>query len=375
MMLYISIIVTVLTLLISCDHHNSPCIPVIDYYLVITDTIGVDVGNAECLIGLPAQTLFTPEGNVAILDMIKNQISFFTTEGDFISSVGGEGEGPGEFIRVNSFSFYPDGGFLVSDANCLSWFDYHHDIVDKLLFYGPNPFVLAVLLDSTIIGYESRSLFTDNGPVVEMTYGHYSKHGELVSEFTRTSILLSPPDADGSVHSSAENTVYSCASDDGSFFISRGSTTEFLISCYLLDGTNFLNICDDDFERIKKTDDEIEYEIEKFRSIWSTLSGNSELPIEYHPDPYKDAIVNLFVDHQQRLWVQLGYYSDLIFRVYDMNGEILFHVKFEFPGNVTSFNTWETIGDEHGFLSFDSQPEYESKVYVLKLIEADHGIE
>lgn len=350
-------------------------IPVIDYYLVITDTIGVEVGNIDCMIGLPTQALFTPEGNVAILDMIKQQITFFSPEGYFISTVGREGEGPGEFIRANCFCFYPDGGFLVSDASSMNWFDNQHDIVDKSIITGPVPLVLAVLPDSTFVGYESRPLFTDDGPSIVMIYGHFSKYGELISEISRNSILMSPPDADGSVHSSAENRVYSCASRDGRLFIARGSTTEFLISCYLLDGTNFLNICDDDFERIKKSDEEIDNEIEKFRSIWATLSGDSELPIEYHPDPYKEAIVDLFIDHQQRLWVHLGYYNDLIYRVYDMNGEILFHVKFEYPGDVTSFNTWETIGDEHGFLIYDTQPEYESKVYILELIEAYYDIE
>ncbi|MCK5063695.1 MAG: hypothetical protein KAQ97_00360, partial [Candidatus Fermentibacteraceae bacterium] len=103
------------------------------------------------------------------------------------------------------------------------------------------------------------------------------------------------------------------------------------------------------------------------------LNGKSpdDLPIPVKPDPYKLTACGLFTDGEERLWVRLGSYPGIIFRVYDMSGEILFHVMFEYDGDPIDLNSWEITGDEHGFLGHNTSHEYFARIYMLTLVEAE----
>ena len=101
------------------------------------------------------------------------------------------------------------------------------------------------------------------------------------------------------------------------------------------------------------------------------MNGGSPIQLYLELDPYKRIILDMFIDGEERLWVRLGSFPGIIFRVFDMNCEILFHAAVEYNGNPVDLNSWEITGDEHGFLGHDtSQDEYQ-RIYMLTLTETE----
>jgi len=95
----------------------------------------------------------------------------------------------------------------------------------------------------------------------------------------------------------------------------------------------------------------------------------NEIPVKL--DPYRRIINDMFTDGEERLWVRLGSYPGIVFRVFDFSGNILFHAEVEYNGHPADLNTWEITGDEHGFLGYNRSPEENQRMYMLTLIEAD----
>ncbi len=83
---------------------------------VIQTVIGDGGTEAHDLFVVRDATRF-PDGRIAVLDGGSHQLRFFTSEGDYINSVGREGDGPGEFNAPTGVRVLPDGSFLVNDAN------------------------------------------------------------------------------------------------------------------------------------------------------------------------------------------------------------------------------------------------------------------
>ncbi len=77
--------------------------------------VGEMMGDSNYVFGEIASALPTPGGGVAVLDLYSCKISFFDSTGLFIRSIGGKGEGPGEFLLPLDFVILEDGRIAVSD--------------------------------------------------------------------------------------------------------------------------------------------------------------------------------------------------------------------------------------------------------------------
>ena len=168
-----------------------------------------------------------------------------------------------------------------------------------------------------------------------------------------------------------ESDIICCATRDGRVFYSQSSIDDFVIHGCEPDGTPFLHIVDENFHRVRKSEDELQAEMDVWNSLIRLARGDSSTGTPVKLDPYKRTILGMFIDGEERLWVRLGCYPGIVFRVYDMNGEILFHAEVEYEGNPADLNSWEITGDEHGFLGHNTSHEYSQRVYMLTLVEAE----
>ncbi|MEN8208437.1 MAG: 6-bladed beta-propeller [Candidatus Fermentibacteria bacterium] len=84
--------------------------------LVITDSIGVLMGDSCYMIGTIAKAEALPDGKVILLDGTRGTVSLFDSNGDFVFSFGGRGEAPGEFNMPNQMTVLGDGRIIVLDA-------------------------------------------------------------------------------------------------------------------------------------------------------------------------------------------------------------------------------------------------------------------
>jgi hypothetical protein len=337
---------------------------------VITDSIGIESGDSNYVLVWPQEVAHTPSGDIAVLDFQRCDLSLFTAEGEFIRTVGSEGEGPGRFITPLSMCFYADGSFLVECQNGVSRFDSECGFIERMDWPRGSPRLLNGLDDGSFVGWMLDIDRDEEQVLCSITLGRWSGPVEPDVTYHVLDWEMPMPRSDGSVELAdyRRTGIIACASRrTGRVFCSIQDVDIFEIQGCEPDGTPFLHIADPDFSAVPKTDEELEAELARRTSDSRRLTGLSR---EIRPDPCRMAIRSMFVDGEERLWVRLGYYREIVFRVYDMGGEVLFHAILDYPGDVLDLWNWVMEVDEGGFLAYVENPEEYPRVYMMELVEA-----
>lgn len=104
-----------------------------------------------------ATTFFTvaPNGRIAILDAGNKRVLLFTEEGEFVTSTGSEGQGPGEFVSPSEITSDTKGNFYVFDAQALK----------VNIFDNDGAFVKTLRMPRGIVGLAQPSILS-NGNIV-----------------------------------------------------------------------------------------------------------------------------------------------------------------------------------------------------------------
>ena len=359
-------------ILTGCGHDETPLeLPLIEYKLVITDSIGVELGDENYMFAWPVNPTYSPDGNILIADRLKHTVFVYTSDGEFIRTIGREGEGPGEFRMPSGLEFYSDGRLLIGDADGITLYDNSYEYKGQLTWSGfDKPWLQTAVDSGGFIGITLTMMPGENGIRSVQTLGRWDSDGEPSVEYSIVENEFNP--GNGIDHAeSRDSEMIFCATRAGQVFYALSSIDDFVIHGCEPDGTQFLHIVDENFHRVRKSEDELQTEIDTINSWASLVSGGSRRNLEIKPDPYRRTITGMFTDGEERLWVRLGCYPGIIFRVYDFSGEVLFHAEVEYEGNPADLNSWEITGDEHGFLANNSSHEYFQRVYMLKLIEAE----
>lgn len=79
-------------------------------------TIGeMDSDNDELIFYMPADVSFDSQGNIYVLDSGNHRIQKFSPDGNYLATIGQQGQGPGEFQYPQSLAVDPDGNLYISD--------------------------------------------------------------------------------------------------------------------------------------------------------------------------------------------------------------------------------------------------------------------
>jgi hypothetical protein len=85
--------------------------------------IGTLYGKEEEMFGRIEDVVIDSFNRVYILDVSRQQIRVFNENGDYISTIGGRGEGPGEFQFASSMAIYGDELLIVNNGYRLEVYD------------------------------------------------------------------------------------------------------------------------------------------------------------------------------------------------------------------------------------------------------------
>ena len=109
--------------------------------IAVTDTIGVEMGDSSYVFGMLMEVAHGADGNIIALDMNRACLSVYSPDGEFISSIGSPGPGPGEFLIPIGFAVMADGGIAVSDAVArnISFFDAEGVFREVMDGFFPTP--------------------------------------------------------------------------------------------------------------------------------------------------------------------------------------------------------------------------------------------
>ncbi len=341
-------------------------LPDADVYLTITDSIGVELGDSNYVFGTITGVNLTPEGNIAVLDLQKSSISIFSPEGEFIKKIGRHGSGPGEFLSPAGMAFFPDGGLVVTEAmgGKLIYFNSDLEYESDLIGIYPSPPVgLSGLEGGAIIGMKPDFLQNEEGMFMGFTVGRWEK-GQIEPTAVYHS-SMSPFDP-SDVSSMQDDVAIFTAAPGGIVFTASLSTEEYEFTTWSPEGEELFTVTDEDFERVRKTQEEIDLEIE----ITNNLMIQQGMPPEmanWEPDPYRTAIGGFGVDGQERLWVRKGTEEAVYFDVYSVDGlDLLFTAALDIGEIATD---WIVSIEGDKFIAFDADPELYPRLFIGDLPE------
>lgn len=368
----------ILLLLASCNQSNQSSedaeaisgeiFPSVDLWLTITDSIGVEFGDSNLVFGIPNAAFMMAGNRIAVMDVLKAKISLFDINGNFLNTIGRQGNGPGEFLQPSWFSVTPSGGFVVSDmmARKLVSFDSNFVYTGSIGSFFPSPPDRTIFLnDSVFVGikpdYEMNDQEMRAGFVVAM-WNLNTIEPELI--YYRDLAHFDPANP---FNSEAGYPIFTM-SLDGIVYTSVQSIDEYTIHGWDIDGSLLFTITEP-YTRMPKTPEVINQEREITHSIMRRAGMPDSMLNSIEPDPFYYAIISLGIGPNGNLWVALGYYDHPVFRVYTThNGEYLFTAALEYPESKRNLSV--TI-NKWGFIALNPMSDSWPRVYILNLREDD----
>jgi hypothetical protein len=338
-------------------------LPEADVYLTVADSIGVEIGDSNYVFGALAGCAITPGGDVAVLDMQKMRVSVFSAEGEFITSVGRQGSGPGEFLMPAGFAFLPQGDLIVSDAmgGKLVRFDSAYAYVgDVAGFFPAPPATLAGVGPDAVVGMKPEFTQNEEGMFMGFTVARWDwgQAEPSIVYYTKTD-PFDPAD----LSSLGSSLVFFGAAEGTPVFTTAMSSEEYRFTAWSPEGVELYTVTDDNYERVRKTQEEIDLETEMVNARMIQQGMPPEMA-NWEPEPFRLAIAGISPDGMGRLWVTRGTTMTPTFDVYDMEGNLLFTAALD-VGERSS--TWAVVIGGDRFLAFDANPEDYPRLYIGNL--------
>ncbi len=344
-------------------HEDQPTgipMPEIDYWLEITDSIGVEMGDSNLVFGQIVGAQFLPDGNVAIADMMKSKINVFSQQGSFLATVGREGSGPGEYLMLSTFAITEDGGFIVPDAmgGKLNFYDQEYNFIDAMTGFFPTPPIMISSVDEGFVGLKPVFEQTEDEINIGMGLYLWTDSSDHDIEYTMNMV---PFDMDD-LTSSVKTMVFFDTDLNGHIFTAPYSTEEYVITSLSMDGEEVWQIIED-HPRVKKSDAEMEEERELLRSGMAATGTPAEMADHFQIEEYKVFVGGLSVDNKNRLWALSTLYDTPVFRVYDCaTGDYLFTAALR--TDETHENVTVNV-NRYGITGFEANSQSWPRVYII----------
>ncbi|NNF27935.1 MAG: hypothetical protein HKN73_11990 [Gemmatimonadetes bacterium] len=135
--------------------------------------LGSLVGSAGDVFGRIEDVLVLRGGGLAVLDGLSAEVRFFDAQGRFEGSVGGKGDGPGEFQSPVALVELPGDTFAVFDPvpRRITRFGPDRAFASATTLDDPGAFISAArfLSDGTVVSQSHRASTADRPPPVEPT--------------------------------------------------------------------------------------------------------------------------------------------------------------------------------------------------------------
>ncbi|MCK5786642.1 MAG: 6-bladed beta-propeller [Candidatus Sabulitectum sp.] len=336
-------------------------LPEIDHWLVITDSIGVELGDSNLVFAQIVGTQFLPDGNIAVADMMKNKISIFSPDGEYITAVGREGSGPGEYLMLSTFAVTEEGGFIVPDAmgGKLNFYDPEYNFTDAMTGFFPTPPIMISPVDGGFVGLKPEFEQTEDEMQTGMGIYLWTDSAAHTVEYVRNMILFDINDLGATV----KTMVFFDTDQNDNVLLAPYSTEEYKITSLSPDGEEIWQISED-FPRVRKTTEEIEEERELIRSRMIASGAPAAMAENFQLEEYKVFIGQLEIDNRNRVWVLIGLYDSAVYRVYDCDtGDFLFSAALR--ADEAHEDVLPVISD-YGIMGFNADSDEWPRVYIIQ---------
>jgi hypothetical protein len=345
-----------------------------DTLLVIpVDSIGIQIGDPDRMLGTVGEAAFTPEGNIAVLDEASACARVFSPDGRFLNQVGVRGSGPGELLAPGALAVLSDGSFGVMDASMGGVHRFSADGLYQGLmidFQGTaTPQWVWSVDNEAFVGMRHSFRQDEQGIFMAVTIGRWSTSPEPDVVYYHEEQSVDPHNMDRIIRLGMFSATFA-AGPDGEVLVAPHSTNGYHVSRYSSDGT-LLGEIRRNLDPVRKTEEEIEDERNLITDIL-VERGNPRAMIQYQPDPYRYQIppFGLGLDGEGRIWVRNGTADGLVFDLYSRDGE---HLSTARLSGLEDSDMLVVRIMPRGILAWSMQaPDY-PKVYVMEESQAGTG--
>ena len=313
---------------------------------------------------------FLDDGRIAVLDRYACGARVFSPSGEYLQTIGGPGEGPGEFANPNSMAALNDRIVIIDKwALRASLFDQQGNYISELTdswSFSPPSFIHFVS-DSFLIGGVTTMDASEGVYGTDYSVNVFSTGFEVVDTLFSSKFIWEQ----GNMTQMLQLSLFSCSyttDSRGDMFVAIASPDSYEIQGWNLAGENFTTISRE-FDPVLKTEIELALETER---ITSMIEGkNPGVNHTYTPEPFKNQIPpnGVHADGLDRLWVLNGFSDTPVFDVYSYQGELLFSVRMLGidPNEIQEVLWWNV--SEHGLAVFSRDPWEVPLVWVYDLPE------
>lgn len=333
--------------------------------ITVTDTVGVLMGDTLLEFGNITDAGLTPSNELYILDGLKGRLGVFTPSGEFIRFHGRPGSGPGEYQYPKSFAILDNGGLVISDWGAIAVTFLNSELeYDSLITGYPAipPDRITPFPGGFFVGMSLEHRMENGQPCGETFLARFSRSTEPLHVYRSYPMRFTvDPDGDLNVHTVGINWD---TSRDGSVALAQACDSIWAFTAFDPSGEELFTV-ERDWVRVPKSEEELMEGAYHESLSTSTESGNSMNRDRLHENQplYRNAIVSVDIDDQDRIWVGQGWTDHPVFEVYDLTGELLFVATIPELNGTGCFS----YCFDNGFIAFDTEPEDYPKVYLLEV--------
>lgn len=332
--------------------------------VAIVDSIGVEFGDSNYVLGAVERLCYGPEGNLYVFDLVRGSAMVYSPEGSFVRSIARRGEGPGEIVFPLDMTVLNDGRVMITALGGIHEYSSGGDYIGVAAEYFTNP-----PMNLTAVGYSSlvASKLTvepggDGNAVVSYWLARLDDEGQPDVVYATDRMPFDPENLTEMLNRTWM--AYSIAADrEGHVYLAPNSSEEFLINVYDHQAQLVRSI-GLDVPRVAKTEEEIREE-KAWMEMHLENMGVSGVLIEFEPDPYRRMVTDLGLDSQGRLWARRGTELEPVFEVFSPEGEHLFTARVPGVGDAGQF--WSFTIEPEGMAAYSSNPALFQQVFILQL--------
>ena len=335
--------------------------------LMFIDSIGVELGDSNYVLGSIESSSHTLNGNILILDRPACCVREYTIEGEFIKQYGRRGTGPGEVVNPLSMTRLTDGLVVMLDMQTggLHTFSPEGEWLGITAKIVNEPILWVTPAESnTYVGAHNTFDVEDEQLFVTAIVGKFeSDSTEPIITYWENRFPFDFVDFTVLINESYFANVFT-SDREGNVFLANRDIEEYHITGFDVDGEVFVEF-ELDIPMVEKSEQEIIEEAEFWNTRARNMGANGQL--NYQPDPFRWKIHSMGIDDQHRLWVRRGTEETPTFDVFDYDGNHLFTA--EIPG-ITGHNglLWEVHVDEEGILAWSlDPPDGYQKLFIMEL--------
>ncbi len=297
--------------------------------LIITDTIGVELGDSSYVFGYAVDCVRT-DSLIYILDMSRAKLQMYYPDGSYYGFAGGGGQGPGELLMPHCIEMLPDGSFLIQDVMDLGLYSPDGEWQSHILTHSGNWPSQHTIMGDSIFAVRWHEFVHGNSNVLRQFIASYDLQGEMVTEYMSDPISLPvAPEENNDALNRSFFSHYFAGDLNGNLYMVRRSQPGYSVFCLDSDGVPFdtLSI---EVPTVYKSPEEMEIEKAYIEDYLTGMGTSNVLEWVYEPDPVKPAIAGLWLGWENNLWVLRGYTEKPVFDVWQVpEGEYLFTAELD----------------------------------------------